>query len=558
MKLFSTTIKNALLMAAVFGLIANILTLAVPVYALQVMDRVLANRSIDTLIVLTLGVLFCLGLSIILLRVKGRIFSRSAVLIEQELMPELIGREIRAIASCNEPDLEFSKHIKYISNFVNKHGLSAAIDLLLVPIFLLLVFMVDIRMGAALGLLLCLLALCIPLQRWVMKKGEELVEMHGRVDDARHLRLRRLANVMEVLGLTSRLIFNVVQTREKELTGRLDQDDRVMRVESFSRFLALMVNVTLIGLGAYLAAMDMVTPGQIIACLIIGMRTVAPLEGYVRAQQSIFMYKRSCQIVADVLENPAYESPGLPIVGRPDSEVTMKEVVYTHAPGQKPIIAGITMQIKPGSCIGLVGANGVGKTTFAKLLLGLYKPTSGRVRLGDLEISQISRALLGNHLGYLDQAAELLPATIADNISRFEPAPIDQVIAAAKRVGAHDMIESLPQGYDTRIQGNGLNLSGGQRQMVCLARAIYGQPSFVVLDEPSSMLDKVESAKVGRLLDELKNDGITTLVISHDQRLLKHASSVLELSKGQLKRLGSAPSDKTPQVNNTEQVKANV
>lgn len=550
MKFFTGQVHRALIVAALFGFIANILMLAVPLYALQVMDRVLASRSLDTLFVLTLGVLVCLAMSAILLRVKSRIFSRAALMVEQRLTPELVGREIRAIASRNEPDLEFAKHLKYVSSFINKHGLSAASELILVPIFLFLVVLVDLRMGAALGVLLLLLALCVPLQRWVMRKGEENIELQGRIDDARHLRLRRLANVMEVLGLTSRVVHNIQQSRDRELTARLSQDDRVLRVESFSRFISLMVNVTLIGLGAYLASADMISPGQIIACLIIGMRTVSPLDGYIRAQQSIFMYKRSRKLITDVLQEPAYQPPGVPIVSQPDAGVRLQEVVFSHAPGVKPIIAGVTMQIRPGSCIGLVGANGVGKTTFAKLLLGLYRPTSGQVRLGELDISQVSRALLGPHLGYLDQAAELFPATIADNISRFEPAPIDEVIAAAKRVGAHEMIEQLPQGYATRVQGNGQNLSGGQRQMVCLARAIYGKPSLVVLDEPSSMLDAREASKVGLLLEQLKVEGVTTLVISHDARLLRYTSTQLELSGGQVKRLeakaAAAPNPQPP------------
>lgn len=537
MKFYSGSVHRALMVAALFGVIANVLMLAVPLYALQVMDRVLASRSLDTLLVLTLGVLVCLAMSTILLRVRSRIYSRAALMVEQRLTPELVGREIRAIACRNEPDLEFSKHLKYISSFINKYGLSAATELTLVPLFLFLVVLVDPRMGAALGALLLLLALCIPLQRWVMRKGEENIELQGRIDDARHLRLRRLANVMEVLGLTSRVVHNIQQSRDRELRERLNQDDRVLRVEIFSRLVSLMVNVTLIGLGAYLASADLITPGQIIACLIIGMRTVSPLDGYIRAQQSIFMFKRSRKLISEVMQNGAYEAPGQPIISQPEAGVRLQDVVYSHGPGLKPVVAGVTMQIRPGSCIGLVGANGVGKTTFAKLVLGLYRPTAGQVRLGELDISQVSRALLGPHLGYLDQAAELFPATIADNISRFEPAPIDEVIAAAKRVGAHEMIEQLPRGYETRVQGNGQNLSGGQRQMVCLARAIYGKPSLVVLDEPSSMLDEREAQKVGLLLEQLKQEGVTTLVISHDQRLLRHTSTQLELHGGQIRRL---------------------
>jgi len=559
MKFYSRQVYRALIVAALFGLIANILMLAVPLYALQVMDRVLASRSLDTLMVLTLGVLVCLAMSSILLRVKSRIHSRAALLIEQRLTPELVGREIRAIASRNEPDLEFAKHLKYVSSFISKFGLSAGSELILIPLFLFVVVLVDLRMGAALGLLLLLLALCIPLQRWIMKKGEESIDLQGRIDDARHLRLRRLANVMEVLGLTSRVIHNIQQNRGRELKARLSQDDRVLRLESFSRFISLMVNVTLIGLGAYLASADMISPGQIIACLIIGMRTVSPLDAYIRAQHSLFMYKRSRKIITEVIQNSAYEAPGLPIISQPESGVRMQDVVFTHGQGLKPILAGVTLQIRPGSCIGLVGANGVGKTTFAKLALGLYRPTAGQVRLGELDISQINRALLGPHLGYLDQAAELFPATIADNISRFEPAPIDEVIAAAKRVGAHEMIEQLPQGYETRVQGNGQNLSGGQRQMVCLARAIYGKPSLVVLDEPSSMLDAREAAKVGLLLEQLKTEGVTTLVISHDERLLRHTSTQLELIGGQLRRLESKSENRSefraPDIEETANVR---
>jgi len=534
MRLLTAEAKRALILAAIFGFIGNILTLSVPIYALQVMDRVLANRSVDTLIALTVGILICLALSSTLLKVKSRIFLRVSLMTEERLSPELVSREVRAIASLNEPDLELSKQLKYITNFIGKFGLSAGTDLILVPLFVLIVTLVDVRMGLALTVLLAALALCIPLQRWVMQQGESVIELQGRVEDARRIRLLRLANVMEVLGLTSRVIHNILRTREREFLTRLKQDDRIMRIDSLGRLISLMVNVVLIGLGAYLASQDLMTPGEIIACLIIGMRTVAPLDSYIKAQQSIHMYRRAQDLIQTTLDNEAYAAPNLPIIGAPEGGLRMQDLVFVHQGSRLPIIKGITLQIRAGSCIGLVGPNGAGKTTFAKLALGLYKPTSGRVTLGDLDVYQINRSLLGGHIGYLDQAAELFPATIADNISRFEPAPIDEVIAAAKRVGAHEMIERLPEGYETRVQGNGQNLSGGQRQMVCLARALFGTPSIVVLDEPTSMLDGKEAGKVCLLLDRLKEDGVTTLVISHDQNLLQHASTLLHLNDGRV------------------------
>jgi len=534
MRLLTAEAKRALILAAIFGFIGNILTLSVPIYALQVMDRVLANRSVDTLIALTVGILICLALSSTLLKVKSRIFLRVSLMTEERLSPELVSREVRAIASLNEPDLELSKQLKYITSFIGKFGLSAGTDLILVPLFVLIVTLIDVRMGLALSVLLAALALCIPLQRWVMRQGESVIELQGRVEDARRIRLLRLANVMEVLGLTSRVIHNILRTREREFVTRLKQDDRIMRIDSLGRLISLMVNVVLIGLGAYLASQDLMTPGEIIACLIIGMRTVAPLDGYIKAQQSIHMYRRAQDLIQTTLDNEAYAAPNLPIIGAPEGGLRMQDLVFVHQGSRLPIIKGITLQIRAGSCIGLVGPNGAGKTTFAKLALGLYKPTSGRVTLGDLDVYQINRSLLGGHIGYLDQAAELFPATIADNISRFEPAPIDEVIAAAKRVGAHEMIERLPEGYETRVQGNGQNLSGGQRQMVCLARALFGSPSIVVLDEPTSMLDGKEAGKVCLLLDRLKEDGVTTLVISHDQKLLQHASTLLHLNDGRV------------------------
>ena len=309
-------------------------------------------------------------------------------------------------------------------------------------------------------------------------------------------------------------------------------------ITSMSKTFRLTIQSLALGLGAYLAINKEITPGLVIAGSILLGRALAPLDqlivtwrGFLHARGA---YNRLGQLLDEI---PAKTVPmSLPV---PLGEVTLEKVVITPPGAVAPIIKGISFNIEAGTQLAIIGPSAAGKSTLARAILGLYPPAEGSVRLDGAEIDQWDREQLGHHIGYLPQDVELLDGSISENIARFGNIDAEKVVAAAQAAGIHDMVLHLPDGYDSIIVGNGNILSAGQRQRLGLARALYGNPQLILLDEPNSNLDQAGDLALLNTLTSLKQQGRTVIIITHRSNVLSQVDKIMLLVNGEAALYGA-------------------
>jgi PrtD family type I secretion system ABC transporter len=313
--------------------------------------------------------------------------------------------------------------------------------------------------------------------------------------------------------------------------------DRGGTIGGAAKFVRITVQVSILGVGAFLAINEVTTAGVMIAASIITGRALAPVEAAITGWRSFLQAREARTRLHDQLDTfHADEAPmALPA---PTGHVVFDNV-FAGPPGAKrPVVAAISFELEPGTAVGLTGPSAAGKSTLARLLVGVWRPLSGEVRLDGAEFDQWSKPLLGPHIGYLSQDVELFPGTVAQNIARFGEIDADAVVDAAKLAGAHETIVQLEDGYETVIGAGGANLSGGQRQRIGLARAFYGRPALIVLDEPTSNLDAIGEASVRAAVETLKQDGHTVVVIAHRPSLVGGVDKMMVVQKGRLTHFG--------------------
>ncbi|MFV2093747.1 MAG: type I secretion system permease/ATPase, partial [Hyphomicrobiales bacterium] len=287
----------------------------------------------------------------------------------------------------------------------------------------------------------------------------------------------------------------------------------------------------------YLVLAQEILPGAMTTGSIMMGRALAPVEGAIGNWRGFVMARGAFKRVAAILSEPVPNTSQLNLP-RPAGDLGVEKLVAT-APGENvPIIKGISFGSKAGEVLGIVGPSAAGKSTLARLLVGVWPPSSGHVRLDGADVSTWNHTELGKHIGYLSQEAELFDGTVSENISRFGEAESQSVIEAAKLAGVHDLVLRLPDGYDTRIGAGGTVLSGGQRQRIGLARAVYGVPSFVVLDEPNANLDKDGELALQATIQELRRRGTSVVVIAHRSALVRIADRILVLNEGKIEHFG--------------------
>jgi ATP-binding cassette subfamily C protein EexD len=450
--------------------------------------------------------------------------------------------------------------IDRVRQFVTGVGLFALLDVPWVPLYVGLMFLFHWWMGVAAVASIVVLAI---LTLWNELATRHLLQESNHASRAANqqttLHLRH-AEVITAMGMLPRLRQRWQSERVHALDAQHDASARAGMISAISKTYRLTSQSLILGLGAYLALRREISPGMIIAGSILLGRALAPIDQLIGSWRSLDTARDAYRRLRELLGTyaPRAERMALPQIR---GEYQLEKIVVTPAGATAPIIKDLSLHIPAGTQVGIIGPSAAGKSTLVRTLLGLYPPTAGALRLDGAELTQYECSGLGDAMGYLPQDVELLDGTLAENIARFGEVNAEAVVRAARLAGVHEMILGLPEGYDTRLDGN-RTMSAGQRQRVALARAVYGDPAVVVLDEPNSNLDEAGSAALDRALAALRSTGATVIIVTHRSRVLEQLDRVLLLIDGKLACYGrpnevaAALSQPAPNVSKARKVAA--
>jgi PrtD family type I secretion system ABC transporter len=524
--------------AAVFSLAINILYLAAPLYMLQISDRVVSSASKVTLIMLTLALLMAFIALAALDAVRARVLTRVSVRLDRLMAARIVTAIIERASALSGARSQLLRDFDTFRQFVTGPGIHAIFDLPWAPIYIGVIFLMHPALGAfALASSVLLIALAL-LNEWAVRLPlAQSNEAATRNYSFTEMSLRN-SEVVQAMGMTGGLLLRWARDRDRMIDLQARASDRAAVMSSVIRFLRLSMQSLVLGLGAYLVIERSATVGAMFAASILLGRALQPVEQIVGSWRNLVSARAAYRRISELLASspPAETTLSLP---RPAGRISVEGLSYAAPGTNKPILRAVSLRVEAGEVLGVIGPSGAGKSTFARQIVGVLRPSSGVVRLDGADVSLWPRESLGRYVGYLPQDIELFADTVAANISRFDMGNDEAVIAAAQLAGVHDMILRLPNGYDTQVGEGGAILSGGYRQRIGLARAVYGHPSLVVLDEPSSNLDHDGDVALGNCIVALRQHGTTVIIISHRPNTLGVADKILALREGAVDTFGS-------------------
>jgi len=531
---------SAFLATAVFSFFLNLLILVVPLYMLQVFDRVLSSRSESTLVMLTLVAGFMLVILGLLEIVRARVLVRTGVKFEALLKDRVFAAVFeRSVGAPGATRTQALQDLDALRQFLTGSGLLALLDAPWTPIFIGVIFLLHPWLGvASIAGAVLLLALALLNEALTRRPLKDASERAIKANNFTETSLNN-AEVLKAMGMLGGIRRRWYQHRLASVGHQARASDRAGVVLAGTKVVRLYLQILLLGIGAYLTMQQIITPGAMIAAAILLGRALAPVELAVGNWRGFVTARAALSRLDELLESVPADKPGMRLP-RPEGRVRFEQVVAA-APGgdpASPILKGVTFELAPGSALGVIGPTAAGKSTLARLMVGVWRATRGTVRLDGADVYEWNRADLGNHVGYQPQEVKLFDGTVAENIARFGNIDAEAVVAAARKAAAHELILRLPRGYDTIVGSQGHTLSGGQRQRIGLARALYGDPSLVVLDEPNTNLDQPGERALLATISDLKRAGKTVVVIAHRPNILVDVDRILCINEGVMEALG--------------------
>lgn len=525
--------KGAFLSAAGFSLVINLLMLTPTIYMLQLYDRVLSSRSEETLVMLTLIVVAIFATQGALEWVRSQILVRVSAKLETLLNKRLfvIAYKQSLYSGGQNASAQPLDDLTSLRQFLTGNGLFAFFDAPWLPLYIALMFLFHPYYGwVAIFAAIILITLAAINEKIT---HSVLAEANGLAAQGRALVNKNLRNaeVIESMGMLENIHARWLKGSEKVLFLQAIASSRAGLLTSMSKTLRMLFQSMVLGLGAYLAIQQEISPGLMIAGSILLGRALAPIDlmigswkGFVLAREQ---YSRLNELLTQIPEDK--ETMELPA---PKGKLSVEQAMIVPPGAKIPVIKGISLEVEPGDSVGIVGPSGAGKSTLVRALLGIWPAANGKIRLDGADIFSWDRMELGPYIGYLPQDIELFEGTISENIARFGDVDSGKVVAAAQMSDVHELVLRLPEGYDTMIGAGGGNLSGGQRQRIGLARALYGAPKLVVLDEPNSNLDEAGEKALTLALANLKAAGATVIIVTHRNNVLGSVDKLLMLNDG--------------------------
>jgi len=529
--------RRAFTHVGLFSMCINLLMLAVPLYMLQVFDRVLTSQSKETLFflsLLALGAVLVLGL---LEMVRSRVLVQVSEWLEKKLAPAAFERSIAATLQARPYRTESLRDIQQMRSFLAGSGIFALFDSPWVPLYLLVIYALHPMLGwitLAGAVLIFGCALLNELAtRAPLREANRLAMQSMQRAEA----TMRAAEAITAMGMAPAVTARWQAASDLALSQQVTASDRAGAIIAVAKFLRLALQITVLGAGALLVVEQALSAGAMIAASILTARALAPVEQSLGAWKQLIAarvaYARLTQMFQEIKAGArAMELPA------PSGRMSVEQVSFAYPGSQRYALRGVSFVLDPGEALAIVGPSAAGKSTLVRLLLGLRQPAGGKVRLDGAEVSAWNREQFGRHVGYLPQDVELFTGTVADNIARLTEAAPEAIVEAARRAGVHETILRLPGGYQAEIVEGGANLSAGQRQRIGLARALFGRPRLLVLDEPNSNLDAEGEQALICAIAETKKDHASVVIVAHRPSVLGNVDKVLVLRNGAVDSFG--------------------
>ncbi len=544
-------------MVAVFSFFVNLLMLTGPLYMLNIYDRVLSSRSLETLIALSVLVAFLYGMMGILDFVRGRVMARVGARFQASLDRRVFGAVLRATTLNRAPrEAETGlRDLESVQRLITSPVLMAVFDLPWVKKFFLGIFIFHPLMGLlAVGGVAVLLAVAL-VNQFVTRKPQETANAAGFAAEQLGAHIRNESEMVHSLGMRTAAFDRWQVARGMSLDTAIAAADASGAFTAITKSVRLFLQSAMLGLGAYLVLQNQLSPGAMIAGSILLGRALAPVELLVGQWAMVQRGREGWRSLAVLL---GQVPPDLPhtVLPRPQARLVADQVTVVPPGEKQAALRMVSFEVSPGQAVGVIGTSGAGKSTLARVMTGVWHPAGGKVRLGGAALDQYDPDVLGQYVGYLPQRVQLFDGTIKENIARMSMHPDDaKVVAAAQAAAAHDMILRLPEGYDTRVAAIGGRLSGGQIQRIGLARALYGDPVVVVLDEPNSNLDNEGSLALNQAIRSLKAAGRIVFIMAHRPSAIQECDMLLVLENGTRRAFGPKDEVLAEMVKNHGEIK---
>jgi len=532
------TAGRTLTAVAAFSVFVNLLMLTIPIYLFQLSDRVLMSRSLDTLLMLSILALGFIGVLSLLDILRRQVLGRLGTRLETILGGALLASIVTAARASDSANLSALRSLHQVKNFISSPVMLLLFDAPLAPIYFAVIFLIHRDLGfIALAAGLLLIAIALLNQRATSRPLGE-ASVHAAKADAHADALARNSQVINAMGMLNESVLHWGREQAKNLVIQSAALDSNFWITGLSKFARLATQILILGCGAYFALQGDLTGGMMIAAAIIAGRALQPLEGMIEGWRNFVQVRSAYARVRSAVEGLAEEKQHL-LLPKPRGRLLVERLLYIPPGSKEAVLNGVSFELQPGESLAIVGPSGSGKSTLARILVGCLYPTAGKVRLDGTELRNWDRRQFGEYTGYLPQEVELFPGTIKENVCRMRAdLPDDKIYEAAIFTGVHDVIALLPSGYETVLERSGAPLSGGQRQRIALARAFFGDPCLVVLDEPNSNLDAVGEQALTDTLNRAKDKGVTVIVITQRPSVLSSVDKLLILRAGRVEAFG--------------------
>ena len=532
-------VRRNLLFVMVLTCATNLLILAIPIYLFQISDRVLTSRSIDTLIMLTVVIVGAVLFQAIFDAIRRFMLMRTAVEVAARLGAPILSAAAHASLHGTGREYQTLGDLQQLRGFLVSGTLISFLDVPFAPLFILAIYLVHPHLGSIVVIAsLLLLVIALINQRVTSKPFAEANVAQSKAN--MHLdSMSRNSQIINALAMIPEAVTLWGRDTAASLTAQVRAQDRNIISAAFSRAVRLLTQIAMLGWGAYLAIQGHITGGMVIAASIIAGRALAPIEGSIEGWNSFLLSRAAYGRIVTLLSGSKlqYEKLRLP---RPEGRLDVERLLYVPGGTKQVVLNGISFSLHPGQSLAVIGNSGAGKTTLGKMLVGSILPTSGNVRLDLMDLRNWDPRQFGENIGYLPQDVQLFPGSIKDNIGRMrQDATDEQIHEAAVLADVHEMIATLPQGYETMVAADGSPLSGGQKQRIALARAFFGNPRMVVLDEPNSNLDTAGDKALAQALEHAKRNAITVVVITQKPTLLSAVDKIMLLTDGTIALFGA-------------------